>query len=184
MTVPSHRPKPGAPHSCDRPPPKNSSSSSCPIDPPSAPKLLHLLNLWLFWRGTTQVLTPRTFPPSSSCNNRKRFKTFRLFKRWKKTPGGERGLVPFGVFETKSQNVLVISPEWGAVWSSWSPLSAGWKLVRGSQRNTKNGETDFSLFFFLVQSLLKLLQLRTAHQSIVCCFFLCVCVQKYFSPLL
>lgn len=72
VTVPWRRPKPGAPNSCDRPPPKNSSSSSCPIDPPSAPKLLHLLSLWLFWKGGMRVSTPGPSFPLHPANNGKR----------------------------------------------------------------------------------------------------------------
>lgn len=62
------------------------------------------------------------------------------------------------------------------MWSTWSLLSAGWKSVRGSQRNTLVKDDQWigmgkqiSLSFFIFGSVtlqLKLLQLRTAHQSI------------------
>lgn len=69
--VPSHRPKPGAPNSCDRPPPAlllllllhRSTRHSSLL--PHSPKLFTSWICpvpWLFWKGRTQVSTPR--PPS------------------------------------------------------------------------------------------------------------------------
>lgn len=103
-----------------------------------------------------------------------------LFKR-PKTGGRETGVVPLGVFETKPQNILMISPEWGAVWSSWSPLGGSWsEVARETQGGSGWGNRFLSSFFkSLVQSQLKLLQLRTAHQSINQSVF----VQIVFPPL-
>lgn len=92
------------------------------------------------------------------------------------------GVAPLGVFETKPQNLLEICPEGGTCGHGGCrrALAGGRsEVVRDpppvtDDRRIGTGK-QISLFFFIfgsVSSQLKLLQLRTAHQSVTSVFFL------------
>lgn len=150
--VPSHRPKPGAPNSCDRlllptrPPP--------PLLPPlpsqstchSFTKLpaLHLLNLYGGVASLERLDSRQTrpdLPPSSSCEDYHQQKAIenveRGFLLTATCLGEERGCA-IRCICTGNKSIKYFSrfPGWGACglfvgWSLRSSLSAGWRLVSG-----------------------------------------------------
>lgn len=79
--------------------------------------------------------------------------------------------MPFGVFETKLQNVKITSPRRGGMCGCCSRRRALGESWSEEARETQSGSgwgNRFRFFFFLsssVQPRLKLLQLWTAHQS-------------------